>query len=74
MTSRALTRGQERYQAWLHSEQDIKFGLWLKQGGELEPELGYCPSCSGSGEGMFDGSTCHRCGGCGEDQQKRDYE
>jgi len=24
-----------------------------------------CPSCSGSGEGMSDGSTCHQCRGSG---------
>lgn len=27
---------------------------------------GICPTCSGSGEGMYDGSTCSRCGGKGE--------
>lgn len=26
---------------------------------------GYCGDCSGSGEGMFDGSTCRTCGGSG---------
>jgi hypothetical protein len=30
-----------------------------------------CGSCNGSGEGMYDGSTCHTCGGSGEE---RDYE
>ncbi len=39
---------------------------------EPEPELdddyevGICPTCNGSGEGMFDGSTCRDCGGMGE--------
>lgn len=39
---------------------------------EPEPELdgdcyiGICPTCNGSGEGMFDGSTCRDCGGIGE--------
>lgn len=30
-----------------------------------------CGSCNGSGEGMYDGSTCCHCGGSGEE---RDYE
>ena len=29
-------------------------------------EVGICPTCNGSGEGMFDGSTCRDCGGMGE--------
>ena len=29
-------------------------------------EGGYCPACSGSGEGMFDGTTCGTCRGRGE--------
>ncbi len=24
-----------------------------------------CPSCSGSGEGMYDGAVCHKCKGTG---------
>lgn len=31
----------------------------------VEYEEGYCASCSGSGEGMWDGSTCHACKGTG---------
>jgi len=26
----------------------------------------YCPTCNGSGEGMYDGSKCSTCGGSGE--------
>jgi len=33
---------------------------------EDEDEEGVCSSCNGSGEGMYDGSTCHECGGRGE--------
>ena len=29
-------------------------------------ELSICPTCNGSGEGMYDGSTCRDCGGIGE--------
>jgi hypothetical protein len=28
-----------------------------------DDENGYCSACSGSGEGMIDGSTCAVCGG-----------
>ncbi len=31
----------------------------------VEWEEGTCASCSGSGEGMHDGSTCHACKGSG---------
>ena len=31
-----------------------------------DDEYGYCPECRGSGEGMWDGSTCRVCGGSGE--------
>ena len=30
-----------------------------------EEEAGYCPSCSGSGEGQYEGYTCHACKGSG---------
>lgn len=30
-----------------------------------DDELGHCDACSGSGEGMYDGSSCHTCGGTG---------
>ena len=26
---------------------------------------GYCPNCSGSGEGRYDGTDCYACGGSG---------
>ena len=31
-----------------------------------DDDIGICPTCNGSGEGMFDGSTCSDCGGWGE--------
>lgn len=33
---------------------------------EEEPERVLCPHCNGSGEGLWDGSSCRRCGGRGE--------
>ena len=54
----------------------MRFGaaleLWHKGELHAEPELdddyevSICPTCNGSGEGMFDGSTCRDCGGMGE--------
>lgn len=32
---------------------------------EDEHEEHICPACSGSGEGMYDGSTCYKCEGTG---------
>lgn len=46
---------------------DIRLKLlmdWFGRGSE--DDEGVCPACSGSGEGMHDGSTCATCGGCGE--------
>jgi len=31
-----------------------------------DEEFGICGACNGSGEGMYDGSTCYACGGAGE--------
>jgi len=31
-----------------------------------EENEGVCSACNGSGEGAFDGSICHECGGRGE--------
>ena len=42
-----------------------------------DEEGGYCPQCSGSGEGMYDGSRCLACGGSGEvssGPNREDYE
>lgn len=42
-----------------------------------DDEPGYCPQCSGSGEGQFDGSRCHACGGSGverNDEGREDWE
>jgi DnaJ-class molecular chaperone len=45
---------------------------------ELEYDDEYiCPACSGSGEGMWDGSTCRKCKGTGgypKQYRNDDYE
>lgn len=42
---------------------------------EHEDEADYvCPQCSGSGEGMYDGSSCSRCGGTGGWPQDREVD
>ena len=33
-----------------------------------------CPSCNGSGEGMFDGTRCRSCGGSGVERTERDEQ
>lgn len=33
---------------------------------EDEDDSGICPGCAGSGEGMYEGTRCHTCGGSGE--------
>lgn len=37
-----------------------------------EPEDEICIGCSGSGEGMYDGSTCYRCGGSGSEPVEKE--
>ena len=39
-----------------------------------DDEGGICPACNGSGEGMYDGSSCHSCGGSGVERGERDYD
>ncbi len=34
----------------------------------------YCPSCSGTGEGQYDGSRCSTCGGSGEVRGESDFD
>ena len=44
---------------------------------ELEYEDYVCPSCRGSGEGTYDGSTCYKCKGTGgypKQYKDDDYE
>lgn len=38
----------------------------MSDDGPDECEEGICPACSGSGEGMHDGSVCPTCKGAGE--------
>jgi hypothetical protein len=35
---------------------------------------GMCPHCSGTGMGMWDGSSCNVCGGWGYDRKKPEYD
>lgn len=44
---------------------DAGYSMCRDHRGEVEMEEGYCRSCSGSGEGMHDGSTCYACKGSG---------
>ncbi|MBS3953665.1 MAG: hypothetical protein KGZ88_12015 [Methylomicrobium sp.] len=43
--------------------------FWFDESDAFEDclvEPGICPACEGSGEGLFDGSTCSLCKGLGE--------
>ena len=37
-------------------------------------EIKQCTHCNGSGEGMYDGSTCLWCGGSGADERGSDED
>lgn len=39
-------------------------------GTEEDDDPGYCPNCSGSGEGQIDGQKCSRCKGSGMDRRE----
>lgn len=42
---------------------------------EEDDEYDYiCPQCSGSGEGMWDGSSCTKCGGTGGWPKNREVD
>lgn len=38
----------------------------MSDDGQDDSELGICPACNGSGEGMHDGTRCYQCKGAGE--------
>jgi len=43
----------------------------------IEDDDYICPACNGSGEGMYDGSTCYKCKGTGgwpKQYRDDDYE
>lgn len=44
---------------------------------EEDYESYICPACSGSGEGMYEGSNCYKCGGTGgwpKNYRNSDYD
>jgi len=55
----------------LEDDDDDRYSISIKDeyGGDVEDpdcEPGICPACSGSGEGMHEGTTCRACKGRGE--------
>jgi DnaJ-class molecular chaperone len=34
----------------------------------------FCSACNGSGEGMYDGATCYKCKGTGEEPRIRSLD
>ena len=45
-------------------DRDNPFNQWMRE--DLQQEPGLCPVCNGSGEGQYEGTTCHACKGTGE--------
>lgn len=41
---------------------------------EDDDEDEICSACSGSGEGMYDGSRCYKCKGCGVEPVEKDED
>lgn len=41
---------------------------------EDDDEDEICGACSGSGEGMYDGSTCYRCKGSGSEPREKEED
>ena len=38
-----------------------------------EEDDGYCTYCAGTGDGMYDGTRCHFCGGKGFNRKPLDF-
>ena len=49
-----------------------KLGLTMTQDDEIEEQDDCCPTCDGTGEGMYDGTSCRSCGGSGSTRAKPD--
>jgi RecJ-like exonuclease len=41
---------------------------------EDDDEEHICPTCNGSGEGMYDGSRCYKCKGTGDEPTEKEIE
>lgn len=52
-----MSQSPDDDEPWLDDPDGVEFS-------DEEPVI--CYRCNGSGEGMFDGSTCPRCDGSGE--------
>lgn len=59
--ARRLAGAQFRPFDWDDAEEDKR-----EAAVEDDCEPGICPTCNGSGEGMYDGTTCSDCRGWGE--------
>ena len=66
--ARRLAGAQFRPFDWDDAEEDkhaaADFDPYFTDTDDSEP--GICPTCNGSGEGMFDGAICNDCRGGGE--------
>ena len=48
------------------NDSDEDWAAYMADDGLPDTELGICDTCSGSGEGQYDGSVCPVCKGMGE--------
>lgn len=47
-------------------ERDNPYNQWMYEDVDPDnPDESICPVCRGSGEGMYEGTKCHSCGGSG---------
>lgn len=46
----------------------------LRDAEDDDDEDDICSACNGSGEGMYDGSTCYKCHGHGHERPERDED
>jgi hypothetical protein len=51
---------------WHDYDDDKDYDRLMADDGPDDSEPGICPACSGSGEGMHEGTTCRTCKGAGE--------
>ncbi len=54
------------YEAMSDYDDDKDYDRLMADDGPDDAEPGICPACSGSGEGMHEGTTCGTCKGEGE--------
>ena len=55
-----LPKDRKRY-CYICVKPDIVITTTVEDDEQEQEEEGYCPFCNGSGQGMYDGSSCSHC-------------